>query len=169
MQLFAEDADGCVELREIGRGQSRRQVLARSAEMEALVLAETTKLVADWTAKTRSYDGLLYCVGWREGTRLLPLYIGKAETLGRGDGNMSANLKSLGRDRSKFARWGDNYAHHVGDLSACLLPGHSPSKRSGKYESWAAALFREASSQAPKLRQPVYFWARAWDPSQSSV
>ena len=79
--LFAEDPAGCFALREIGRGETRRPVLARSREMEALVLAETTKLVEDWRAKAKTYDGLIYCMGWREGTRLLPLYIGKAATL----------------------------------------------------------------------------------------
>jgi hypothetical protein len=31
-------------------------------------------------------------------------------TLGKSEDNLSANLKNLSTDRSKFARWGDNYA-----------------------------------------------------------
>jgi hypothetical protein len=108
-------------------------------------------------------------MGWREGGRFTPLYIGKAETLGRGDGNLSANLKSLAKDRSKFARWGDNYAYHVGDLSACVLPGHSPARRAIKYETWAALMFDRVQPAIPRLRRPVYFWTKAWDPSQTGV
>ena len=122
------DQDGVVLQRMIGRGETRRSVLVRSPEMEALVIAETAKLVEDWEGNARVYDGLIYFMGWREDDRFIPLYIGKTETLGRGKGNLSANLKRLIRDRSKFARWGDNYAYHIGDLSACVLPGHPPSK-----------------------------------------
>jgi hypothetical protein len=137
--------------------------------MESLVHAETGKLVEHWSAGKRGFDGLIYCIGWRERDRLVPLYIGKAETLGKGDGNLSANLKNLATDRSKFARWGDNYAYHIGDLSACVLPGHEPGRRSGKYQSWARTLFEEVPSATPRLRQPVYFWARAWNPSHVGV
>lgn len=165
--LFAVDQDGVVAQREIGRG-NKRSVLARSPAMETLVLAETAKLVADWEAKTRLYEGLIYCVGWRDDARFVPLNIGKAETLGRGDGNLSANLKKLIKDRSKFGRWGDNYAHHVGDLSACVLPGHLAAKRVSKYQSWAATMFEPGPSPGPRLRRPVYFWTMAWEPSQSA-
>jgi hypothetical protein len=70
--------------------------------MEALVIREADKLVGDWRAKTHRYDGLIYCMGWPEQPAFMPLYIGKAETLGKGDGNLSANLKNLATDRSKF-------------------------------------------------------------------
>jgi hypothetical protein len=69
-------------------------------------------------------DGLIYMMGTKRPDHFLPLYIGKAETLGRGDKDFSANLKNLSRDTSKFSRWGDGYAYHVGDLSACVLLGH---------------------------------------------
>jgi hypothetical protein len=36
-----------------------------------------------------------------------------------------ANLMSLDRDETKFARWGYNHAYHFGDLSAATLPGHA--------------------------------------------
>lgn len=167
--LFAADENGVVASRTVGRGPSTRPVLLRSPEMEAMVFAETERLVGDWAGGTHLCDGLIYCMGWRQDGRFLPLYIGKAETHGKGNGNLSANLKNLKTDRSKFARWGDNYAYHVGDLSACVLPGHLPEKRSGKYGSWAATLFENAPSPSPRLRRPVYFWATAWDPSQVGV
>jgi hypothetical protein len=37
---------------------------------------------------------------------------------------LSANLIHLATDSSKFGRWGDNYAYHIGDLSSVVLPGH---------------------------------------------
>ena len=161
--LFAVDDAGVVATRLVGRGESTRSVLMRSPAMEALVLAETAKLVADWQAGTHRYDGLIYCMGWRRADQFVPLYIGKAETLGKGDRNLSANLKGLATDRSKFARWGDNYAYHIGDLSACVLPGHRPEKHTGKYKKWAGTLVETVPSSTPKLREPVSFWTCAWD------
>jgi hypothetical protein len=137
--------------------------------MEALVIGEADKLVGDWRGGTHRYDGLIYCMGWREERSFVPLYIGKAETFGKGDGNLSANLKNVSTDRSKFARWGDNYAYHIGDLSACVLPGHRPEKRVAKYESWASTLFEDVPSMKPRLRRPVCFWAQAWDSSQVGI
>jgi hypothetical protein len=74
--------------------------------------------------------------------KVAPLYIGKAETFGKGNGNISANIKGIEQDTSKFARWGDNYAYHIGDLSAVVLPGHDPKHIARKYQMWAAALFK---------------------------
>ncbi len=153
----------------IGRGELLRPVLARSPAMEALVIAEAAKLVDDWRSGQHRYGGLIYCMGWHQNGMVVPLYIGKAETLGKGDGNLSANLKNLATDRSKFARWGDNYAYHIGDLSACVLPGHSEGKRSAKYESWASTLFESAPEVRPRLREPVYFWTRAWESSEVGI
>jgi hypothetical protein len=169
VRLFASDDAGVVAHRLVGRGETARPVLMRSPEMEALVLAETKKLVDDWESGTHHYDGLIYFVGWREGDQFVPLYIGKAETFGKGAGNLSANVKSLQTDRSKFARWGDNYAYHVGDLSACVLPGHRPERVTSKYRAWAEKVFDNVPSLTPRLRQPVYFWAKAWDRSDVGI
>ncbi len=108
--LFALDRNGNVLTRTIGKDRTARPVLVRSLEMEALVLTEVDKLVADWEAGKHRLDGLIYCIGWKESKHFVPLYVGKAETLGKGAGNLSANLKNLKTDKSKFARWGDNYA-----------------------------------------------------------
>ena len=165
--LFAADADGVVAHRMLGR--TSRPILLRSPEMEALILAETAKLVEDWESGQHRYDGLIYCMGWRQGEQFIPLYIGKTETFGKGAGNLSANIKNLKTDKSKFARWGDNYAYHVGDLSACVLPGHADGKKTIKYHAWADQLFENAPSLTPKLRQPLYFWATSWDKSMTGV
>jgi hypothetical protein len=81
---------------------------------------------------------------------LVPLYIGKAETFGRGDGNLSANLRNLRTSKDKFARWGDNYPYHIGDLSAVVLTGHPDEKQNPKI------------TEQPQLAFDVYFWAKAW-------
>ena len=133
----------------------------RSPEMEALIVAETAKLVDDWESGKHQYDGLIYFMGWRQDEQFIPLYIGKTESFGKGVGNLSANIKNLKTDKSKFARWGDNYAYHIGDLSACVLEGHPESKRTEKYKAWAATVFQDAPTTSPRLVQPVYFWATA--------
>jgi hypothetical protein len=161
--LFDADSQGHVRSRLIGRGVTQRPVLARSAEMDALIRGQTQLLIDDRTGGQSKLDGLIYCMGWRQGDEFIPLYIGKAETNGKQGGNLSANLTRLTTDTSKFARWGDNYAYHMGDLSACVLPGHRDAKMTDKYRQWAEALFVECPSPEPRLRQPVYFWARAWN------
>ena len=165
--LFKADTEGVVAHRMLGRNS--RPVLMRSPEMEALILAETDKLVEDWESGTHQYDGLIYCMGERQGDQFIPIYIGKTETFGKGAGNLSANIKNLKTDKSKFARWGDNYAYHVGDLSACVMPGHADGKQTIKYQAWAEQLFENAPSLTPKLHRPIYFWAIAWDKSMTGV
>ena len=166
--LFEIEPSGSVATKTIGRGVSARQVLARSAQMEEMVLREVAKLEEDWSGKRHKLDGLLYMVGYKQQDTFVPLYVGKAETLGKGEGNLSANLKNISTDRSKFARWGDNYAYHIGDLSACVLSGHQPEKKTLKYQAWADLLFHTADSQ-PTLKDTVYFWARAWNPAHVGI
>lgn len=146
-----------------------RLILKRSPEMEALVLREVDTLVDDWQRQEHAYDGLIYVIFTLSDNRVRPLYIGKAESLGRGRGNLSANLIGLQRDKGKFARWGDNYAYHIGDLSAAVLPGHDPSKVVEKYRSWARKLFLTSPTDQPTLRQPVWFWAKAWKSSDVGI
>ena len=39
----------------------------------------------------------------------------------------------------------------------------------GKYRRWAARLFMEAPSEAPRLRTPVRFWCTGWGPSLRNI
>ncbi len=167
--LFNADEQGRVLTRLIGRGEIQRSVLTRSLEMDALIRAQTHRLTLDWSSGRSRLDGLIYCMGLKQADDFVPLYIGKAETTGKRNGNLSANLTRIATDTSKFARWGDNYAYHIGDLSACVLPGHPEGKLTGKYQQWAQALFVDSPSSAPQLRRPVYFWAKAWDRSDVGV
>lgn len=163
MPLFATDAEGNVQHKPVGK--DRRPILMRSPECESMILSVTDLLVDDWANKANQFDGMLYMMGWKQEGKFLPLYIGKTETFGKGNRNLSANIKNLHNDKSKFARWGDNYAYHIGDLSACVLPGHAEEKKTLKYQSWADCLF----AQGTQLRQPVYFWAKAWKPAHIGI
>lgn len=161
MPLFATGADGVILTKEIGVVRCRR-ILCRSTEMDALIRNEVDKLVEDYKTTSSAYDGLIYMMlTLDEQGSVVPLYIGKTETLGKGRGNLSANIRNLVRDTSKFARWGDNYAYHVGDLSCVVLPGHIQAPCE-KYRSWASALFEEFPTSKPRLKKPVFFWCRAW-------
>lgn len=168
--LFATDSEGNVETVMIGQ-RPRRPVLKRSEEMESMVLRVAGQLVADYESPgERQFDGMLYMMGWKKAGRFQPLYVGKAETVGRNDdGALSANLRGLpgSRSRMKFARWGDGYDYHIGDLSSCVLPGHEThSKKQRKYERWATTLFEPGSC---RLYRPTYFWATAWRPTDTAV
>jgi hypothetical protein len=159
--LFQATTSGRVATRR--HGHDGRTMLCRSEQMESLVRSEAAKAVSDHQAGGQQIDGLIYIMGWRQDQRFVPLYIGKTEITGRGDRNLSVNLKNLDRDTSKFARWGDGYAYHVGDLSACVVHGHDPRRRQEKYSDWASKLFEQAPTEQPVLRRPVWFWAIAWD------
>lgn len=160
--LFQHSETLMVQTKTIGV-KVKRSILCRSVQMEQMIHSETDKLVDDWKSERDGYDGLIYIMLLKEHSKVLPLYIGKAETIGKGDRNLSANIKNLHRDFSKFARWGDNYAYHIGDLSAATLPGHAPNKINKKYFDWAKSIFVEFPTSAPQLKRKVYFWASAWE------
>lgn len=166
--LFKHAKDLSVETKIIGV-KSQRPILCRSPQMEQMVRSETDKLVKDWKNEKYEFDGLIYMMFLRDLDKVLPLYIGKAETIGKGDRNLSANIKNLSRDLSKFSRWGDNYAYHIGDLSAVVLPGHDIKKVNKKYIDWAKAIFVEFPSVSPKLKKEVCFWTTAWEKNNVGI
>jgi hypothetical protein len=162
VNLFDTTTDLTVKTRPIGT-KNKRNVLCRSEDMEKLMIHECGKLVDDWKNDTQIYDGLIYVMGIEYGNGIAPLYIGKAEKYGRGLSNLSINVTGIDTDKSKFGRWGDNYQYHIGDLSAVILDQESKYIQP-KYQSWAESLFENTPSQSPKLKQPVFFWAKAWNP-----
>ena len=156
-----------MQTKEIGR-KRRRRVLTRSKQMEEAILDETDILVADFNSGMHIYDGLIYIMYRKQGSKSVPLYIGKAETISKTN-NLPANIKNLHRNKSKFARWGDNYAYHIGDLSAAVLPGHPKEKVKDKYRVWANALFRHVPSDQPELKFPILFWCKAWSTRDTGI
>jgi hypothetical protein len=157
--LFAADGSA-VTVRPLGIGG--RPVLARSPEMEALVIAETNKVLADFASGAGEYEGLIYMMQWSVDGRAVPLYVSKSEKYGRGGGNLSANIASIERNRHKFCRWGDGYAYHIGDLSAVACLGHPPEAINAKYRKWADRLFESWPSAELRLRRDTRFWVEAW-------
>ena len=161
MPLFGTSSDLAVKTKQIGK-PTLRSILCRSPEMDNLIRMECAKLIDDWKQKAFAYDGLIYMMLAEEPEGVVPLYIGKAETIGKGEGNLSANIKDIETNTRNFARWGDNYAYHIGDLSAAVLPGHDPKEITPKYSSWAASLFKEYPTNTPVLKRKVFFWTKAW-------
>ena len=85
-------------------GQNDRKILKRSDEMEEFVIRETNTLVRDYNGRNKCFDGLIYIMLKKDSSkRIIPLYIGKAETVGK-NGNLWENLKNLASRKDKFAR-----------------------------------------------------------------
>ena len=167
--LFELDSTGILQTKIIGK--NHRLILCRSAGMESLVVNEVDLLVEDWSNHSNTYDGLIYLMFERgsDGS-VIPLYIGKTETFGKGDGNLSGNIKNLRSDKSKFARWGDGYAYHIGDLSAVTLTGHDPKYATLKYQRWSDALFVARNpTEEVRLKRDVQFWCKAWKQSDIGI
>lgn len=164
IRLFLTDDNLVVQVKDYGKAENRRKVLCRSPEMEHLVRASVATLIKDRSIEGGSLDGLIYMMGYRRANHFEPLYIGKAETVGR-NGGLSANIEGIKGSPGKFARWGDGYAYHIGDLSACVLK-HAKNKQLPKYKKWAERLFLPDST---RLREQVYFWAMPWDHRQEGI
>ncbi len=79
--LFEASSGLAVKTKQIGK-PTPRSILCRSPEMDMLIRAECTKLIDDWKQKAFAYDGLIYMMLVEEPEGVVPLYIGKAETLG---------------------------------------------------------------------------------------
>ncbi|RDI70330.1 hypothetical protein DWB78_00550 [Halopelagius longus] len=133
--------------------------------MESHLRTEGWKVVEDWKDSDDNYEGVIYMMYTLDGDTLVPRYIGKAGKYGRDDEGLSANLQNIRTNNTKFARWGDGYAYHIGELSAVVL-NHQDDESvnrdrdpKGKYQKWADALFVPDSRT---LREEIYFWARAW-------
>lgn len=164
--LFETDENGAVAVKL--RGKAAIPILKRSALMDALILQQTDRLHSGFLEQDNRYDGLIYMMFYLRGGKVVPLYIGKTESKGTRN-PVSANIKDLHIDTGKFARWGDSYAYHIGDLSAVVLPGHLPVKQTIKYQRWAETLFVSYPSTTPVLKEPVYFWCQAWDKTSTGI
>ena len=149
-------------------GKDRRLILKRSPEMENMVIAEANKLIKDFETHSHFYDGVIYMMFLHQDDQIVPLYIGKSEKFGK-KGNLSANIKGISPTQSFFARWGYGYAYHMGDLSAWVCPEHQEKKKSPKYERWAKKIFKDFPSRQPTLREPVFFWMKAWSKTDIGI
>lgn len=149
-------------------GRDQRLVLKRSAQMETLMRQLGNQLIREHADSNVVHDGILYMMLSKKNGQIEPLYIGKAETFGRGEGNLSANISDLEKGSGKFGRWGYNYAYHLGDLSAVSCEGHAPNKSTKKYKSWRDKLFTlQDGNVTPKTE--ILFWATLWGPKCQSI
>ena len=165
--LFDIDPQFMVRIRKSGR-TNVRNILARSESMEANVIAQTAILTDDILHQREQYDGLIYMMFTCHQDEVLPLYIGKTESKGRTN-LISANIKDVARVKDKFARWGDNYQYHIGDLSAIVLPGHDARHMTIKYQRWAESLFVAYPAEKPQLKQEIRFWCKAWNRNDTGI
>ena len=157
---------GCVTV--IPYGRDGRLVLKRSNQMEALMRDLGNQLINEHQDSKVIHDGILYLMLSRRDGNIEPLYIGKAETFGKGDGNLSANISDLKKGHGKFGRWGYNYQYHLGDLSAVTCDGHPKNKSNPKYEAWRDKMFTLQHGEVlPKT--DVLFWATLWDSNCQSI
>ncbi len=151
--LFDASNELVVQTQVPASGKTR---VCRSSAMESAVLDMVAKGLDRPT-----WRGLLYVMAWGSPDRLRPLYIGKAGRFGKTSGQLSANLKNLATDRSKFARWGDGNDYHIGDLSQALYGWSAYKEPCQKYLRWAEMLFVENSPL--RLREPTNLLLVPWD------
>ncbi|MFX0188526.1 MAG: hypothetical protein ACFE8A_12420 [Candidatus Hodarchaeota archaeon] len=152
----------------------RFKVLKRSREMEELIEKEVQNVYNDYLpVDKKEFYGVIYIMYTMQENKIIPLYVGKAEKLGR-NGEYSVNLKAVhrGLNKAKFARWGYGHAYHIGDLSMAVLQGTEDrhecyqKKPPEKYIRWKNMLFddNELNQGRIKLKTnlPIYFWMKAW-------
>jgi hypothetical protein len=150
--LFRTDADLVVRTENDGR--DLRPVLCRHPRMERAM----TDLVEQGLADPH-WDGILSVMGRGPAPSFSPLYVGKAERRGRKN-SINAIFRDIGANRRMFARWGDDFGYHIGDLSHALFRFQADRPVTRTYQRWATTLF--ASSDPPRLRAQVALYLLPW-------
>ena len=113
VELF--DCNASLEIKPELRGKKPRYFVGRSDAMTAMISREVQKVTNDFKNKCDQYEGVLYMMHKMTANGdIIPLYIGKAEKLGKTE-NLSENIT---KGKGKLGRWGHGYAYHIGDLSA---------------------------------------------------
>ncbi|MFM6422797.1 hypothetical protein [Planktothrix sp.] len=165
--LFSTRDDRIVDIKQYGK--NNRLILRRSEEMENFIINEVTHVLEDYKNKNDVYEGLIYMMYKIKNNLIVPLYIGKSEKYGKNDNNLSRNISNIKSNKYFFCRWGDNYAYHIGDLSAVVCPGHPKEKMNRKYQIWASRLFENYPTTEPKLKEDIYFWISAWQKGNTGI
>ena len=167
-ELFLNNKMHC-NVEHKGRNDNLRPFLVRHPSMEKQIIEQASIVEDDYNNNKKLYEGIIYLMFTIMHEQIIPLYIGKTETFGKSNKNLSENIKTLKSKKHKFARWGDGYQYHVGDLSAVVLNGHSDDKKTSKYTDWANAIFNTFPANNPKLKIPVKFWCKAWKSSDIGI
>lgn len=156
--------------------------ILRHPDMEEMIEKEVARIYDSYQKShiDFEYDGLIYLVYtyWKfikdrvdyvfneiPDNEIIPIYIGKTETIGV-NGGYSVNIKGVhnGSNKGKFARWGDASAYHIGDLSNVLFKNRE-TVNFKKYKKWAEFFFEPRviqSNNSVFIKLPFYFWIKAW-------
>lgn len=140
-----------------------RSVLCRTPEVDRYLANTAITLRNDYDADTGLYDGILYIMYRQENERIIPLYIGKTEKIGK-----KGVLSSLLKGPAPKPRWDDGPDYHIGGLSTCVCAGYTDSSKKN-YGKWAKALFLNPPSPTPQLNYPVYLWLRLWKTGETGL
>ena len=158
VELF--DSNPSLEIKPELRGKKPRYFVGRSEAMIAMISREVQKVTNDFKNKCDQYEGVLYMMHKMTADGdIIPLYIGKAEKLGKTE-NLSENIT---KGKGKLGRWGHGYAYHIGDLSAVAYK-HDKKHQTKKYKDWADLLFKNHPVIHPEklvLKEKVFFWMKA--------
>ena len=134
-----------------------RKVLQRSAAMEAQLNHIKGSIEQDYQSQANQIEGLLYLMFWQCDSKIVPLYIGKAEKVGKTADKLSDTITQA----SEFMRWGYDHDSHLGDLSAWVC-AHAEKHKRPNYLRWAQCLFLDFPAEQPQLRYPTWFWAEIY-------
>lgn len=153
--LFSVDKDLVVQTQEKQTKQNDiRRLLMRSEAMESAIIE-----IVESGLGNPEWEGLFYIMGVNELPDFSIMYVGKAEKRGVKH-ELSVNLRNLRKNKSRFARWGDHLAYHIGDLSQALYEFKAYRGVARKYRKWAENLF--ITYDPPRLKQMVYFYVAPW-------
>lgn len=148
------------------RELSGMTLLCRHPDMEQNVIEQCELLREDVKEGNFEYEGLFTMVFLWEDSSVTPYFFTATEETGRDGFKLSKNLsdtKSTNTSRRFFARWGDDYERHIGQLSNAMFPenGIKASKVKAK---WITDLFDKAGEYYhPKVG--IWFIAKAWSRS----
>jgi len=151
-----ECVGGRVSTKEIG-WKPKHKVLVRSSEVDIYLIKTAVSLREDYDGKDGKYEGILYLMFRKQGRKVVPLYIGKTEKIGR-----KGELSNLLKGSSPKPRWDDGPDYHIGGLSTCVCPGYTGKRVKKHYRTWATSLFLKTPSGQPRLRHKVFLWLRLW-------
>ena len=163
VELFELETDGSIRIVEKTTKKRTVRLLTRSKSMEAHLLGEAKKVTLSHSDKTApDFEGLHYFVLTGPVENPILIYIGLTGKYGRDGERLNLNLENLEKKRDFFARWGDDYARHIGGLSNAILNNGFPTEN--KYRVWADYML-EAKDEKVYPKFPIKFFALAWSKS----
>ena len=153
-ELFENNSNIVSITKKVKRDNTIMKKLTRNKEFEKNMI----NLVEEGI-KNSSWEGILYLMHFKKDLSQI-LYIGKTEKKGVSN-KISVNIKNLRTDKSKFGRWGDGLAYHIGDLSHALFKEKAYKKPSKKYYRWSERIF--SIMEPPTLKEKIFITLISWN------